>query len=110
MEKIKEIILAKVPDARIEENHYLTVSVNPDNLRLLAKTLRSEGFDFLIHLTGVDYTDSLGVVYLLSSSTDFNKYILMKTATQDRENPFLPTVSDIWGTANFNEREVFGFY
>lgn len=110
MEKIKEIILAKVPDARIEENHYLTVSVNPDNLRLLAKTLRSEGFDFLIHLTGVDYTDSLGVVYLLSSSTDFNKYILMKTATQDRENPYLPTVSDIWGTANFNEREVFGFY
>jgi NADH-quinone oxidoreductase subunit C/D len=109
MEKIKELVLAKVTDALIEEKQYLTITVRPADLRTLAQTLRSEGFDYLIQLTGVDYGDALGVVYLLSKSTDLNSLLVMKTSTPDRENPTLPTVCDIWGTANLNEREVYGF-
>jgi len=113
MENLKQIVLAKVPDALIEEKQFLTISVKPESLRLLAQTLRNEkgaDFDFLIQLTGVDYGDSLGVVYLLSSSKDLSRCVVLKTATEDRENPVLPTVSDIWGTAELNEREVFGFF
>lgn len=110
MEKIKEIVLAKIPDALIEEKQYLTITVKPENLRLLAKSLKTEGFDFLNHLSGIDNIDSLGVVYMLSKSVDMNCSVVMKTATEDRLNPVLPTVSDLWGTAILNEREVFGFY
>lgn len=109
MEKIKELVLATVPEAKIEESQYLNITLLPADLRTLALKLKAEGFDYLIHLTGVDYGDSIGVVYLLSKSTDLNVLLVLKTATADRENPFLPTVSDIWATANLNEREVYGF-
>ena len=112
MEKIKQLIQAKVPNATMEEKEFLTVTVKPEDLRILAQTLRydeSACFDYLVQLIGVDYGDSLGVVYLLSTSKDLNSCIVIKTTT-DRENPMIPTVSDIWGTANLNEREVFGFF
>lgn len=111
MENIKEFILAKFPDAVIEDKQYLTVNIKPEDLRTLAKALRyDEGFDYLIQLTGVDYGDSLGVVYLLASSENMARCIVMKTATTDKVNPMLPTVSDIWEAANWNEREVFDFF
>ncbi|MEA4841063.1 MAG: NADH-quinone oxidoreductase subunit D [Bacteroidales bacterium] len=111
MENIKELILAKVPDAVIEDKQYLTVTVKPEDLRTLAKMLRyDEGFDYLIQLTGVDYGDSLGVVYLLTKSEDMAGCIVMKTATADKENPTLPTVSDMWKAANWNEREVYDYF
>jgi len=111
MENIKELILAKVPDAVIEDKQYLTVTVKPEDLRTLAKMLRyDEGFDYLIQLTGVDYGDSLGVVYLLTKSEDMAGCIVMKTATADKENPTLPTVSDMWEAANWNEREVYDYF
>ncbi len=110
METIKDIILAKVPAALIEEKQFLTITVLPAEFRALAQTVRAEGFDYLIHLTGVDYGEALGVVYLVGKSTDMNTMIVLKTATEDREKPFLPTVSDIWGSAELNEREVYGFF
>jgi NADH-quinone oxidoreductase subunit C/D len=113
MENIKQLVLAKVPDAVIEEKEFLTITVKPKDLKILAQTLRydeSTCFDYLIQLIGVDYGDSLGVVYFLSTSRDLSRCIVLKTATSDKENPMIPTVSDIWGTANLNEREVFGFF
>ena len=48
----------------------------------------------------------MGVVYHLFS-TKYNHGIVLKTRTADRENPHLDSVSDIWKTADFHEREVF---
>jgi len=110
METLKAIVRTKVPAALIEEKQYLTITVLPAEFRTLAQTVRAEGFDYLIHLTGVDYGEALGVVYHVGKSTDMNTTIVLKTATEDREKPFLPTVSDIWGAAELNEREVYGFF
>lgn len=113
MEAIKQLILATVPDALIEEKIQLTVTVSPEALRPVALALRNDEsacFDYLIQLTGVDYGEALGVVYLLSTSLDLSRCLVLKTATTDREQPTLPTVSDIWGTAILNEREVYDFF
>ena len=110
MEKLKQKIQKALPNAVIEEKKYLTVTVEPQELRLLATTVRNLLFDYLVQLVGVDEGEKLGVVYFLSS-TDFpNECIVLKTFTADRENPQLMTVSDIWKTALVNEREVFGFF
>ena len=47
----------------------------------------------------------LGVVYHLRS-TSYDHTIVLKTRTSDRENPQFDSVSDIWKTADFHEREV----
>lgn len=63
-------------------------------------------FDYLICVTGVDHADHLQMVYHLESTT--HKHMLVvKVKTADRQNPVVDTVSDIWPTAEFHEREAF---
>lgn len=110
MENIKKLILETVPEAIIEEKQKLTVTVDYTKLRHLAKKLRYNPelpFDYLAMLTGVDRGDELGVNYFLSSSKDMAKELVIKTGTSERENPLLYTVTDLWKTAHFNEREVY---
>lgn len=110
MENIKKVILEAVPEAVIEDKTPLTVTVEPNKLRHLVKALRNYSempFDYLAMLTGTDEGDMLMVTYLLCPSTDLSKEIAVKTGTADRVNPLLYTVTDIWETAHYNEREVF---
>ena len=71
--------------------------------------LRNEKqMDFLESLTGMDWGETLGVMYHLRSSK-YGHDLALRVETENRENPELPSVSDIWATANLNEREVFDF-
>jgi NADH:ubiquinone oxidoreductase subunit C len=88
---------------------YIEVSVPPSKLYALARQLRENElakFDFLFCLSGVDYKDDLGVVYHLRS-TEYNHVVVLKVRISDRVNPEIDTVSDIWSTADLNEREVY---
>jgi len=113
MENIKKLILNTVKDAVIEEKQKLTITVDYTKLHLLAKTLRDNAelpFDTLVFLTGMDRGEELGVNYLLCSSKNLSKEIVLKTGTTDRENPLLYSVTDLFETANYNEREVFALF
>lgn len=93
------------------ENEIKPRLVAPEELHNEMQKLRDEEkMDFLECLTGEDWgEEGLGVVYnLWSTETGQRAYI--KTLTTDRENPFLPTVSDLWEIANVYEREVLDFY
>lgn len=108
---ITEKITVFNPDVAVEEAQYPTYTVSSDKLHDLAWMLRKkEGYDFLLSLTGMDWGDSLGVIYHLSKSDAPLDLIVLKTATTDRENPQLFSVTDIWRTANLNEREVYDFF
>jgi len=110
MENIKKLILNILPEAVIEDKTILTVTVEPNKLHLLAQTLRNNAalpFDFLVKLIGMDWGEKLGVIYLLSCSKDLSKEIVLKTGTADRENPLLYSITDLYETAHFNEREVY---
>ena len=99
------------PEAIIEEGAIPTLTVEAARYREVALRLKNDeglAFDFMICMTGVDWGDSLGVTSLLQSTKHEHK-IFLKTFTTDRENPELPTVADIWETANLNEREVYDF-
>ena len=92
------------------ENEVKPIEVEPSALRKEMERLKTEGLDFLECLTGVDWMEEgLGCIYTLTSTTT-GKMVHVKTATLDRENPLLPSVSDLWAVANIYEREVFDFY
>ena len=87
-------------------------TVAPENLREeMLRLRREQKMNFLETLTGMDWGEEggLGVVYTLES-TETGERAALKTATTDRENPMLPSVSDIWKIANIYEREVYDFY
>jgi len=107
---LAELIRSFDGEADIKDGKQFTeVTVPSANLHKLAKQLsenENTKFDFLFCLTGVDYGKELGVVYHLRS-TEYNHSIVLKTRTNDREQPVLDSVCDIWKTAEFHEREVF---
>ena len=77
----------------------------------MARLRRDEGMDYLVSLTGMDWgpDEGLGVIYQLENSRTGQRTAL-KTATTDRQAPYLPSVSDLWDVALTYEREVFDFF
>lgn len=95
-----------------EESQFLNVTVPPDYLHQLAvllKTNKESSFDYMFCLTGMDWGIDLGIIYHLESTSHQHK-IVIKVRTSDRENPAFDTLSDVWLTAEFHEREVFDFF
>lgn len=109
---IKDKILEIVPEAQFAEQGDLTAIIPAGSFHTLAERLRNDEdlqFDFLLSLTGMDWGETMGVIYHLES-TKYGHSIVLKTMTPDRENPELSSVSDIWKAANLNEREVFDYF
>jgi NADH-quinone oxidoreductase subunit C len=108
--KLSELIRSFDKEAEVKEGkQFVELFIPASNLYKLAKRLREDettDFDFLYCLTGVDYGNDLGVVYHIRS-TKYNHSVVLKTRIADRNNPTLDSVSDIWKTADFNEREVY---
>ncbi len=95
-----------------EDSQFLNILVQPAQLHQLMSQLKSNSdtkFDYLFCLSGVDWGTELGVVYHLESTTH-RHIVVIKVKTEDRENPIFDTVSDIWLTAEFHEREAFDFF
>lgn len=95
-----------------EGSEHLNINVQPHHLHQLMSTLKENEdsrFDYLFCLSGVDWGEELGVVYHLESTTH-RHIVVVKVKTEDRENPTLDSVYDIWATAEFHEREVFDFF
>ncbi|HUL44104.1 MAG TPA: NADH-quinone oxidoreductase subunit C [Bacteroidota bacterium] len=103
-DRIREVKTEGVPDP--------SVKVAPEAIGEIAKFLRDDAdlrFDYLMCLSGVDLGKNLlGVVYNLSSMTHRHK-ITVKVEVPV-ENPVMPSVSSVWPTANWHEREAFDLF
>jgi NADH:ubiquinone oxidoreductase subunit C len=112
MDKIQLAEFVKTLDAELtvsEGKQFAEVAVPAAKLHSLALNLKNHPdahFDFLACLSGVDYKQDLGVVYHLRSTVHGHTLVL-KVRTSDRVDPNFDTVSDIWRTAEFHEREVY---
>lgn len=111
-ETIKEYITAHAPEATYDETgEWLNIVVGSNQLKSLATVLYGQPLqmDFLFCLTCVDFKTHLTMVYHLTSSKDRTINMVIK-ANVDRTQPIIETVSDIWRTAEFHEREVFEMF
>jgi len=67
-------------------------------------------FDFLSNITAVDYEDHFTIVYHLSSLPYQHTVVLKVELEGNRsldELPEIPSVTSIWRTADWHEREAF---
>jgi len=118
-EKIESSLQGKI-SAVEQGNGEVTVIVAPENLLEICTTLRDdENFacEQLIDVCGVDYSEYQGtqrhaerfaaVYHLLSVA--LNHRIRVKTFAHG-ELPLVPSVIDIWSSANWFEREAFDLF
>ncbi|MDE6380214.1 MAG: NADH-quinone oxidoreductase subunit D [Muribaculaceae bacterium] len=110
---VKDCISKICPSATFEEGDILLVNVPAEDWRKLAEELKHNSelnFDVLTAVVGMDWKESLGVVYYFTATSHNWEMISVKVAVADRENPYIHTVSDLWKVANFQEREVYDFF
>jgi len=113
LQEISEKIKSSFPDAIVEAklegilSPYLKLA--PARISEIAAFLHDDAdldFDYLMCLSGVDLTKGLlGVVYHLYSMN--KKHKLTVKVELPAEKPEVGTVSAIWPTANWHEREAY---
>ncbi len=112
-EELKAFLADLIPFATIEEGkQYPEVVVPLDKWHETAQKLKKSNdtpFDFLISFTAVDFLTKFLVIYHLES-TSTHDFVVVKTYLENRDNPVIDTLSDIWVTTEFHEREVFDLF
>lgn len=110
---VKDCISKICPSATFEEGDILLVNVPAQDWHTLASELKHNpelNFDVLTALVGMDWKESLGVMYYFTATSRNWEMISVKVAVADRENPYIHTVSHLWKVANFQEREAYDFF
>lgn len=101
-----------VPSATFEEGgEWLTAQIDPGNWLSLARELHNNAelaFDYLFCLTCIDFKTHLTMVYHLTSTT--YRHTLVIKSKLNRDKPEIETVSHLWRTAEFHEREAYELF
>jgi len=109
---IKLQIAELYPAAIFEETgEWVNVTIESILWKTLALQLRgftSLHFDYLFCLTCIDWKTHFTLVMHLTS-TSHRHTVVLKTKL-DKDNPVVDTVSNIWRTAEFHEREVYDLF
>jgi NADH/F420H2 dehydrogenase subunit C len=103
-----ERLVARFPDFGLAfvEGKDPSIVVKAENLVELGRYLRDEEeYDYCSSITAVDYPDRFEVVYHLYSMKNEGGPVILKVHA-DRENPQVPSVTSIWPSADWQEREA----
>jgi NADH-quinone oxidoreductase subunit C len=106
--KLDEIVIS--PEYE-EGSEWTTVAFESRYWNSIALQLRhTEGLDlnYLFCLTCVDWKNHLTMVYHLTST--IHRHTVVLKSKLDRINPEIESVSGIWRTAEFHEREVYDLF
>lgn len=116
-EELKVKLSELLPSATYEEGGqpiaigWLNVNVDHKDWLYFANSVRNNpelNFDYLFCLTCVDWKTHLTMVYHLES-TQYRHTMVVKSKL-DRAQPLIESVSHIWRTAEFHEREVYELF
>jgi len=112
-QELTDIIRKIVPETEFPEGTQLLEAVVPaEKLFSLVEKLKSDqktAFNYLISATAVDFLTYITVVYHLES-TEFRHLIVLKSMLADRENPTIDSLTAIYPTAEYLEREIFDLF
>lgn len=106
--KLLELFPSIIPD---ESGEWLIINITSGDFLNAVTLLRHEPllqFDYLFCLTGVDYKTHFTMVYHLTSTS--HRQPVVVRVQLDRNNPEIETVSHIWRTAEFHERETWEMF
>jgi NADH-quinone oxidoreductase subunit C len=88
-----------------------TLLVSPASIGSVLESLRGKGYTFLASVHGVDYFPEeprLGVHYELLDMRAVDRITVKLRVPTDAPN--VPSVTEAWPTANYQEREIFDMF
>ena len=112
-EELKQSLSALFPSVTYDETgEFLNAFIGAGEFHALMNSIRYEkglSFDFLFCLTCIDWKTHLTMVYHLMSKAH-RHVVVIKVKIDNINEPAIDTVTDIWKTAIFHEREVFDLF
>jgi NADH-quinone oxidoreductase subunit C len=85
------------------------IVIKTESLLAVARYLKNTpalDFDYLNYVTAVDYPNYFLLVYNLISLKN-NVSLMLKIRCDNRVNPTIPSLVELWKGANLQEREIF---
>lgn len=110
-QEIIDIAQSTLSDSIVEtktETYQPWIMVKPENIVKVATFFRDDSrlkFDFLRMIAGIDYKETIEMVYELFSYTHHHEFKLKVRVP--KENPSMPTTESVWAAANWFEREIY---
>ena len=112
-EHMRDKLGDSVVDTRVSYGQ-LTLTVTPDALPLTARICKEDAklaFDFFDFMSGVDEREEgLAVVTHLYSVRHQHHITIRAVAAGGREQPEMPSITDVYRGANWHEREAYDMY
>ncbi len=105
-----QALTALAADAKFDRNE-LTVTVARENLRQAGEAVKQAGYNFLEDVTAVDWYPSeprFQITYHVLSHT--LKQRVRLAVRLDGEDASVDSITPVWPSANFYEREVFDLF
>ncbi|MHA2202292.1 MAG: NADH-quinone oxidoreductase subunit C [Candidatus Hodarchaeales archaeon] len=108
---LKDNFGMKLISSKIMDINRIRLEVKVDDLVQVMQFLCSElNFTSLESISGVDYESFFDVVYHIDRWDGDATVIQVHVKIEDRENPVVPSITSIWGSANWHERELFDLF
>jgi NADH-quinone oxidoreductase subunit C len=101
---------ASLIDAKFDRRE-LTLTIAPTEIRAAAATLQAAGYNFFEDMTAVDWFPSsprFQLSYHILSHA-FKEHIRLRVLV-DQPNPSVKSITPVWPSANYYEREVFDLF
>jgi NADH:ubiquinone oxidoreductase subunit C len=113
--QLKSRFSQDIKSAKIERARRITVTFEKDQIHEIARFMRDEmGFDHVKGVAGVDYPThkKIEVLYFCGSFSraETEDLIAVLKTELPRENPSIASVTPIWQSAHFHERETFEMF
>jgi NADH-quinone oxidoreductase subunit C len=108
-----EALRERFPDAVLDVTQFrgeVSALVRRDQIVEVSRACQELGYNFLSDLTAVDWPDRsprFDVVYHLAAVPAATR---IRLKVQTDEDGAVPSVSDVWGAANWAEREVYDLF
>lgn len=106
-----DALVGKFPDTTVvgpDAGGIVTVEIPADRLPAVIQYLRDdEGYGYMPNIASVDYieTNELAMIYHLYRTSDVSRLAVRVRVPRDR--PVIPSITHLFATADWNEREAF---
>ena len=109
--KLKERFAEKIKEMDISVQNRLKIKIDSgdllDVMLFIANDLK---FPSMEAISGVDWETHFEVVYFIDRWDGDPTMIQVSVDLKDRENPEIPSITGIWGSANWHERELYDLF
>lgn len=109
--KLLEKFAVKIKNTNISVSNRLKIQIDStDLLEVMSFIANDLEFPSMEAIAGVDWETHFEVIYWIDRWDGDPTVIQVSVKLNDRENPQIPSITSIWASANWHERELYDLF